>query len=173
MQSSPTSTDEPSLASTVGSMAAAIAGWLSPGDVADLRRLAPDDVSCAAFWRMLALHSHLVPEGGPIRDEVERRWMCILQAMAVMAGLHNPTVPLGRALAEADVAEQRLLRLLRASGPTLVDAVRVTAQHLAQKAVDSNHVDIARLVLSDGGPNEESVRRAIARSYYAHTAKEA
>jgi CRISPR type I-E-associated protein CasB/Cse2 len=172
MQSASTDSDTSSLASTVASIARAIEKILSMGDVAALRRLTPDNTGCAAFWRTLAMHPDLVPEAGPRRDEMERRWACILQAMATMAGLHTPGVPLGRALAAAGLAEQRLLRLLRASGPILTDAVRVTAHYLAQKAVASNHTDIARLVLSGGGPNEDTVRRAIARSYYAQTAKE-
>ncbi len=173
MESSAANSDRPSLASTVGSIATAIAKVLSPGDVAALRRLVPDDAACAAYWRLLALHPGLVPDAGAGRDKIEHRWACILQAMATMAGLHNPSIPLGRAMAEADVAEQRLLRLLRASDSSLVDAVRVTAHHLAQKAVTSNHLELAQLVLSDGGPNEDAVRRRVARSYYAQTAKEA
>ena len=173
MESSAPNSDRPTLASTVGSIATAIDKALSPGDVAALRRLAPDDASCAAYWRLVTMHPGLVSETGPLRDEVERRWACILQAMATMAGLHSPSAPLGRAMAEADVAEQRLLRLLRASSSSLADAVRVTAHHLAQKAVPSNHLELAQLVLSDGGPNEDAVRRRIARSYYAQTAKEA
>jgi CRISPR system Cascade subunit CasB len=165
--------DRPTLASTVGSIATAIEKVLSPGDVAALRKLAPDDPSCAAYWRLMSMNPGLVPQSGEGREDIERRWASILQAMATMAGLHNPRVPLGRAMAEADVAEQRLLRLLRASGSSLADAVRITAHHLTQKAMPSNHLDLAQLVLSDGGPSEDSVRRSIARSFYTQTAKEA
>lgn len=173
MQLAATPDDAPTLASTVGSIAAAIGKVLPPGDVASLRRLSPDNPGCAPFWRLMAMHPDLMPETGRRRDELERRWACILQAMATMAGLHTPAVPLGRACAEADIAEQRILRLLRAAGPGLVDAVRTTAHHLAQKSIGSNHLDLVRLVLSDGATNEDAVRRGIARPYYAQMAKEA
>lgn len=165
--------DRPTLSSTVGSIATAIEKALSPGDVAALRKLAPDDPACAAYWRLMSMNPETVPHFGDSREDIERRWASILQAMATMAGLHSSRVPLGRAMAEADVAEQRFLRLLRASGSGLADAVRITAHHLAQKAVPSDHLDLAQLVLSDGGPGEDSVRRRIARSYYTQTAKEA
>lgn len=172
METSAQQTDQPSLASTVGSIASAIEKVLSSGDVAALRKLSPEDPSCAAYWRLMSMNPGLLPQVGEGREDIERRWASVLQAMATLAGLHNLRIPLGRALAEAGVAEQRLLRLLRASGPSLADAVRITAHHLAQKAVSSNHLELAQLVLSDGGPNEDTVRRRIARSYYQQSGKE-
>jgi len=163
---------EPTLPSIVGSMATAIEKGLSPGDVAALRRLCADDVPSAPYWRLLAMHPELARGTPSAQDAMERDWICILQAMARMAGLHDPSRPLGRVLAEADLAEQRLLRLLRASGPALHDAIRVTSHYLSQKALSCSHLDIAQLVLSDGHPWGERVRRRIARSYYSQLGRE-
>lgn len=165
-------TETSPLASVIGSIAAMIDGPLSPGDVAALRRLQPGAADCAAFWRLISMHPGMIPHDGPGSDEAERRWGCILQAMATLAGQHRPAVPLGRALAEAAVSEPRVLRLLRASGDNLADMIRVTARHLAQKAIPVNQIDLAALVLSDGGSNEDAVRRRIARTYFASQAKE-
>jgi len=161
------------LATTVSSLANAIEKVLSPGDVAALRRLRHGDPSCSAFWRLAATQlASALPEGGPARDEAERRWAVILQAMAEMTGFHAPGRYLGRALASAGIAEQRVLRLLRASGEGLSDAVRVTAHHLASTATPADHTEIARLVLSDGRDDEEPVRRRIARDFYAQQLRE-
>lgn len=163
-------TESHGLTSIVASIATQIGGPLSPGDVAALRRLGPRRSDCAAFWRVLAQHPEAIPYEGPVRDDLESRWACILRAMATLAGQHDPSQPLGRALANADVSEPRVLRLLSASGANLADVVRVLSHHLASKAVPVNQVDLAALVLSDGGPNEERVRRRIARSYFASQA---
>lgn len=155
------------LSSLTGRLAAMIDERLSPGDVAVLRRLRPDDIGAPVFWRIAAsdLASTLGPDG-PRRDEQERRWAAILQALAELRHLRDFRSSLGSALARADVAEQRVLKLLRASGDALLDAVRIVAHHLATKGIAVSPADLARLVLSDGRADEESVRRRIARDYY-------
>ena len=163
------------LAALIGRLAALIDRQLSPGDVAALRRNRPDSIDAPAFWRIAALEltGSLEPEG-PRRDEGERRWAVILQAIAELRGLHNPRRSLGAAMVDAEVAEHRVLRLLRASAEGLFDAVRIIAHHLASKGISVNCTDLAWLVLSDGRSDEESVRRRIARDYYAtQTNKEA
>ena len=165
--------EPPRLATIVNSVAKTSKEVLSPGDIAALRRLRSNDPSCSAFWRLAATQlAPVLPEGGPARDEAERRWAVILQAMAEMTGLHAPGRFLGRALASAGIAEQRVLRLLRADGEGLCDAVRVTSHFLASTATPADHVEIARLVLSDGRDDEEPVRRRIAREYYAQQQRE-
>jgi hypothetical protein len=146
---------------------------LSPGDIAALRRMRPDDIGVPVFWRLVAseLMVALGPDGSR-RDELERRWAVILQALAELRHLRNPRISLGAALADADIAEQRLLKLLRAGGDALSDAIRVIAHHLATKGVPVRAADIAWLVLSDGRTDEEAVRRQIARNYYAAKARE-
>jgi CRISPR type I-E-associated protein CasB/Cse2 len=164
----PSAREQPTLAAIVNAVAHSIEKVLSPGDVAALRRLRPHDASCAAFWRVVVTHlESALPDGGPAREEVERRWAVILQAMADMKGLHAPGARMGRTLAGAGLAEPRALKLLRASGDTLFDTVRVTAHYLAGTATMSDHAEIARLVLSDGREDEERVRRQIARDFYA------
>ena len=155
------------LASVVGRLAVMIDQRLSPGDVAALRRMRPEEIAAPVFWRIAAsdLADSLAGDG-PRRDEQERRWAAVLQAMAELRGMHDPRSSLGAALVRANVAEQRVLKLLRASGDALLDAVRVVAHHLANKGVPVNAADFARLVLSDGRADEEPVRRRIARDYY-------
>jgi CRISPR type I-E-associated protein CasB/Cse2 len=167
LMTEPLAHEQPTLAATVNAVAHSIEKVLSPGDVAALRRLRPEDASCAAFWRVVVtLLAPALPNGGPAREDGERRWAVILQAMAEMQGLHAPGARMGRALAAAGLAELRVLKLLRASGDTLFDAVRVTAHYLASTATMGDHVEIARLVLSDGRDDEERVRRQIARDFY-------
>jgi len=161
------------LPSTVGYFAKLLSEGLAPGDIAALRRLRPGAPDCSAFWRVMALQESVLPGRGPHRDEAERRWACILQAMAVLKGMHQPSAAMGPALAEANISEHRVLRLLRASGDPLADAVRITAHHLSQKAVAIDQADLAALVLSDGEPTQEAVRRRIARRYYNTLSKEA
>jgi len=156
------------LGSVIGAAAHAIQEVLSPGDVAALRRLRPEDLSVPAFWRVCVGHlSDVLPEDGATRDEHERRWAVIMQAMAELRGLHVPSCRLGHALAAADIAEARVLRLLRAGGESLFDSVRVIARHLATTATPVSCTDLALLVLSDGRTDDEPVRRRIARDYYS------
>jgi CRISPR system Cascade subunit CasB len=163
------------LAALIGRLAALIDRQLSPGDVAALRRSRPDSIDAPAFWRIAAVDlADWLEHDEPRRDEGERRWAVILQAMAELRGLHNPRRSLGAALADTEVAEHRVLRLLRASAEGLFDAVRIIAHHLATKGVSFNCADLAWLVLSDGRSDEEPVRRRIARNYYAtQSSKEA
>jgi CRISPR system Cascade subunit CasB len=154
------------LAQLVNRLAHAVSRQLSPGDLAALRRLSPDDLSAPAYWKLLG--TVLVDEvrQGDAGLQRERRWGTILSAMAVTAGLHRPGRSLGAALAEAGYSELRLTRLFRAGGDALPPEVRSAASFLAAKAIPFDAADLAGLVLSDGGPSEDLVRRGIARSYY-------
>jgi CRISPR type I-E-associated protein CasB/Cse2 len=145
-------------------------GRLPPGDLADLRRLRPGDIPGAAFFRLAALHfaDRLPGRNSSARDEAERRWSAILGAMAHLEGLMRARAPFGHALAEAGVSELRVLRLFRAHGEGLEDALRAVVHQLVSRAVPVDPLDIARLVLSDGRTDEESVRRRIAREFYSH-----
>lgn len=136
---------------------------LSPGDRAELRRASHRDPACPSFWRLAI--SHELIDGKGARSE--ERWAVIIAAMARLEGLHRPGVRLGAALAEAGLAELRLVRLLRAEGERLYDELRAVVQALAAKGVGFDQVDLARLVLSEGQSNETSVRRRIARDYFS------
>lgn len=157
--------EPPSLPTLIHALSRDIQEVLSPGEISQLRRMRPDEPGCPAFWKLAALR--LDPAGMLNNETAERRWTALLAGMAKMAGLLRRGRRLGRALAAANVAEPRLLRLLRARGDALLDAVRITAQQLdaAGEAVD--WADFAFLVLSDGGPKEEKIRRSIARDYYS------
>lgn len=159
------------LASTIGSIAHSIEQVLPNGEVAQLRRLRPDEAASPAFWKVVVAHLEpdgQLPEGeGPLREDLERRWAVILRGMAEMKGLHRPRRRLGTALAEAGVAEPRVLRLLRSADEVLHETLRTTVHQLATKAEPIDWTDAAFLVLTDGRSREESVRRSIARAFYA------
>lgn len=166
--SSADATGPPTLRSLVGRLAAAMAGPMSPGDVAALRRLDPHDPSNSAFWRIAG--EVLRPTGflpdGPGADAAERRWAVILQAMATLSGLHRPGRKLGAALVEAGFSELRFSRLLRADGDALADEVRTAAAFLAAKAEPVDLADLAELVLTTKPDRVEALRRRLARGYY-------
>ncbi len=162
-------TSRSSLDSIVRKIARDIDRFLSTGDVAELRRLRPEDPSSPAFWKMIAYRVEpggVLASDGPKRDLQERRWAVLLAGMAEMKGLHATGRRLGSAVASAGVAESRFVRLLRAHDDGLLDAVRLIAHHLASAGEPVDWADLARLVMSDGDTNEEAVRRGIARDYY-------
>ena len=161
------------LAGIVNRIAASIERELSPGDVADLRRLSPGDPSAPAFWRMAGtlLADELRGEGSA-RSESERRWAAILSGMASTRGLHRPGRRAGEALAEAGYSELRFVRLLRARDVQLLGELRGAARYLDAKAVAFDWRDLVLLVLSEGRTDEEEVRRRIARSYFQQLSRE-
>ena len=137
---------------------------IPPGDRAALRKgeLGP------AFWKIAV--RHLEPAGllvdGPHRDEAERRWAAILAGLARAPGLHARGRRLGTVLAEAGVAEARVLRLARAHGESLHKTVRAVAQQLASSGLRVDWADFAELITSDGAPWEDEVRRRMCRDFY-------
>lgn len=155
-----------SLAQIVGGIVRDIREVLPPGDVAELRRMRPDDAGCAAYWKLLSTR---VEDSSTLNDLMERRWAVILASLARLAPQHRSDARLGRALAEADVAEKRVLRLLRAHDEALEDAVRVVTHQLASAGVPLDATALAWLVLSDGRPDETRARRSIARDYYSRS----
>ena len=70
------------------------------------------------------------------------------------------------ALAEAQVSALRVERLLRAHDDALFDLVRPLAHQLASKGTKFDQAALVDLVLSDGAPYEDDVRRSIARDFY-------
>ena len=161
--------DEPtgsktSVTSIVNRIAGSLGRDIGAGDLAALRRLDPEDPASPEFWRIMAAYvpSDTLPQGDPWLAQAERRWAIVLNALAILAGLHERTVPLGVALAGARYSELRFVRLLRARDAALADHVRSAARYLAAKGQGANCADLARLVFSES----ESVRRKIARDYY-------
>jgi CRISPR system Cascade subunit CasB len=159
----------PSLFSLIVKINAAIQHKLSTGDAAALRRLDPEDPSCAAFWRLSAMYlQDQMPAHGEHRDEVERKWACIAQALAQLGSLTQNSTRLGQALREVGYSELRFTKLLRAKGPKLRVALREAARFLASKGRGASPADLAQLILSDNQNNQEKIRREIARGYYQH-----
>jgi len=147
-------------------------GLLSPGDVAELRRMQVDDPP-AAFWKICArlLESQLPPRE-PARSDVEKRWGTVLSTLARCKGAHAP-IGLGHALASAEVSEARVQTLLRADGDQLADQLRGIAHLADSKGVPLDFADIASLVLyPPDSARGERVRRAIARRFYGSRAKD-
>ena len=139
-----------------------------PGTLAALRR-AEATSPPAAFYRVTvgALDEHL-PEGGRYRDAIEARWVVVVSARASAVDFLSG-VPLGEALARAEVAEVRVLRLLEAHDAQLADLVRHVVHQLVQKAQPFNPNDLADLVLTDGTERAQDPRRHIARNFYRHS----
>lgn len=168
-----TTTAPPSYAKRVRAAVNAIAAELAndripPGDRAALRR--GEDQIGPAFWKVAVHHLEpavLLSEGdGPRRVEDERRWAAILAGLARGAELHRAGRRLGTVLAEAEVAEARLLRLARAHEESLLRTVRAVAQQLTANGYTVDWADFADLILSDGTKQEESVRRRLCRDFY-------
>lgn len=141
-------------------------GALSTGDIADLRRISPDQPFTPALWRILQmLEIHESPKWIS-QKQWERRWATLMMGMAHCAGLHEYEVPLGRALAEAGWSELRFVQLMRADDETLETTLRRVAQYLASKNQPANWTDVARLLFYQSGDAGEDIRLSISRSYY-------
>ena len=158
------------LASTIGRLVHLCQASLPPGEVAELRRLKLDNPWVPAFWRIAA--QVLEPAGHlagppPAREEAERRWGTILAIVADLAAFHSHERSLGRALAHAEFSDLRFMRLVRASGEGLLVESRQAARFLASKGEAARLTDFAYLLLSDGSPRSEDVRRRMARDFYS------
>ena len=141
------------------------------GERAALRRLDINAPDKPEFWKLVV--GELEPFVRPPL-EYERRWAVILAGLAEVAGakLHEPRCALGKAAAEAGVHETRFTRLLRAHDDALLALIRPLARQLVAQGKAVDWADVADLVLSDGGPNEEQVRHRQARSYYTALRKQ-
>jgi CRISPR system Cascade subunit CasB len=166
------STDTWDLPRVIRQIAILIDRELSTGDVAELRRLSPRDLTAPAFWRLAAIH--LIPNGlltaSPARsEEQERAWAAILSGMAHMKGLHSPKRSVGHALRDARFSELRLTRLLRSRDETLLDSLGGVSRYLVSKGEAVDWTDLAALTLYPEGPFAERLRRRIARDFYTQS----
>jgi len=151
-------------ADLVPRLAAIIHGERFPnGERARLKRMGVSGPTPLSYHRFVLRH---VPE----------RWQGEQQALAwrtLITGLaqqhqkpHNPSVPLGRALADCDYSELRLESLLAAEGRVLATLLLRAAARLAAKRVRCNWKDIAWLLFARGDETRERVNRRIARDFY-------
>ena len=151
------------------------------GDLAELRRMDPDEPDAAVFWRLMAQYD-LLDVGGA----VERKWALIIHGIALMTPTssgegnrgtaHNGQLPVGRALflggesqrATGFYSEARLNRLLTAGGPMLRTLLARMFRMLAASGVSLNWREMTQFILNEGYDEDaaEQTRRRIAREYY-------
>ncbi len=151
------------------------------GDLAELRRMDPDDPDAAVFWRLLAQYD-LLNSG----EAVERKWALILHGIALMTptnsggdnpqAAHDGSMPVGRALflggeaqrSQAFYSESRLNRLLTAREGMMRVLLARMFRMLAASGVSFNWREMAQFILNEGYNEEaaEQGRRRIARDYY-------
>ncbi len=168
-----------------GQIAVGLAGKLAAedfprGDLAELRRMDPDDPDAAAFWRLMAGEDLL---GSPT---VERKWALALHGLALMTrtagsdlasrSAHDRHTPIGEALFYGDdrsrtagfYSHTRLNRLLTARGPMLRTLLARMFRMLAAADQPFNWYRMAPLILAEGHDEEQAdnERRGIARAYY-------
>lgn len=147
-------------------------GRLTPGPAAALRRGPLVGEGSAAFWQLMAKYS----TGSA--DRVLVGWATIMQAIAILTpkgrgsdkrSAHDGSKPMGVALAEANISELRLARLLSARGEMRRDLLVRTCRRLsAGGSVRFDLRTLAKFVLF-----EDDARQVqwIARHYYRVTAK--
>lgn len=162
------------LGPTVGRLAGLMEGdsALSTGDMAELRRVQPEEPYTPALWKLM---EDLDLQGRPgwlDQEQRETRWAALMMGMAMNAGLHDYDVPLGEALAEAGWSELRFVRLLRATDTRLIEEVRRMAQYLGSKDQPADWTDVGRLLFSQDGDIADTIRRNIARPYYRRLYRE-
>lgn len=173
-----TTTDDRGLAELVHRLAGIVKTSLPTGDVAELRRLDPSAPSSPVFWKLVV--GKLEPAGAlhpadtsDRREERERRWAVILNALAHLGDLNTPGRNYGEALAASGFSEHRFGRLLRARSDGLWYQARRSAQFLAAHGENADATGLAWLVLSAGRSDGQQARRQLARSYYrAHPTTE-
>ena len=156
-----------SLINTIAQLLAHPGGVLSSGDVAALRRMDPRRIDATGFYKVVAtVLEPALSAGEGARAERETRWAAIVSALANLGDLHRPGLRLGHSLVDAGFSELRFARLLRADSERLIDEIPALARFLSAKGVPADFADAARLLLSEGRRDEESIRRRIARDYY-------
>lgn len=143
----------------------------SPGELAEWRRLDPENPAGGAFWRAIV---GPIERTGQLRgedDDAEMRWALILRAIAELYAQHQRNRRLGQALAAAEVSEMRVTRLLRSDVEHLATTLRPLTHQLASAGEPVDLADIAWLVMTTrrgaiARKSEQTIRRQIARDYY-------
>ena len=165
------------------SMAGTIAQYVEHrrGDLAELRRMDPDEPDAAVFWRLMAQYDLL-----DVGEAVEGKWALIIHGIALTtptgsgegnhSSAHGGYVPVGRALflggesqrATGFYSEARLNRLLTAGGPILRTLLARMFRMLASSGVSFNWREMAQFILNEGHDEDaaEQSRRRMAREYY-------
>ena len=151
------------------------------GDLAELRRMDPDEPDAAVFWRLMAQYDLLNSN-----EIVERKWALIMHGIALTtptgsgeanrSTAHDGQMPVGRALflggesqrATGFYSEARLNRLLTADGPMLRTLLARMFRMLTASGASFNWREMAQFILHEGYDEDaaEQSRRRIAREYY-------
>lgn len=146
-------------------------GALSTGDVAALRRMDPRHPPLAFFKVEVLMFGRVREnEAGPVG--LSTRWAAITTGLAILGDGHRDarqdrSCALGRALGECGFTELRFSRLLQADADRLVDELPMLARYIAAKSVKVDWLGAARLMLSADTQREQSVRRQLARDFFA------
>lgn len=151
-------------AAHVPELAAVLKGEHFPtGERAALKRMALDGPAPLAFHRFML--RHVDP---PWQTEAWiPQWRTLICSLAIQRdGGFDPSKPLGQALAEAGFSEQRLERLLAATGETLRSLSIRAARQVAAKGVAADWRQLTELLFSRNPEIREAVNRRIARDYY-------
>ena len=158
----------------VGWIAVQIERVLSPGALSELRRITPENPWCPTVWRLLADQKFdpLLSGNDDQASQSEKKWSFIIHIMALTAGLHEPSKPVGQVLAALGFSELRLNRLLKAQDNQILDQVSSVARYLKSKGESFNLIDLALLFLTGSGTEKgDRIRSRIARSYFTTLAK--
>lgn len=151
---------------------------IGAGDLAELRRIAGDDLP-PAFWR-LYLNPKIVPSewrepGGSVKVRADRAWAALVRAMVEMAPHpHAFGLPFGTALARWDYSEVRFVRLLRGEDGDLARELRIAGTWLARAGVQAvDWEQPARLMLRRLGLHvrDRTAAHRMARDYFREAAK--
>lgn len=132
------------------------------GQLASLRRLQPDRPDGAAFWLLVNEHAPFALDS----ERAERALAITINGMAIAHPFHRSPErrSLGFAMAEAEISEARLLRLLRTNAAALPGEVRRLARLMAAKG-DAGRFDWFDVFALAYWPND-AIRRRIAKDYY-------
>lgn len=152
---------------------------IGAGELAELRRIAGDDLP-PAFWKryLTAVAAEWREPAGRVDPRVDRAWAGLIRAMVEMAPQpHSFERPFGAALAESGYSESRFVRLLRAEGEELAREARVAGAWLARAGVKAaNWEQPAHLLL--GRPwlgldvHHKAASHRLARDYFRAAARQ-
>ena len=150
---------------------------ISPGDLANLRRMDPHRPSVSLFWNLM--FRYRITQRDSAADDsaqVEQAWAHLLAAVAQgtragqeeHTGPHDPARPMGAALAAAGYHQARLDNLLNADDSQVQQLAAHAAGFLHSRGESYNCADLARLMLTPlrSQPQRDADRTYLARHYH-------
>ena len=153
----------------VGTIVQRIAGGFASldfprGDLAELRRMNPDNPAAPVFWRIMAQHNLPDTAWGV------SRWALIIHGIALMTPTANAKIPVGRAIflggsLQRDTgfySQARLERLLKSEGTIFRALLGRLFKMLASAKQPLDWEEMAALIIDDN----DAARYKIASDYY-------